>query len=89
MKNALLICGLILCSVAGAVTNEIVQCWAVTKSGNRCKRRAVVNERYCKQHSATRTSSTQPDRCRSMTTNGVRCAEKPVLNRAYCQQHLK
>ena len=30
-----------------------VQCLAQTKSGNRCKRRAVCGERYCRQHSAT------------------------------------
>ena len=37
-------------------TNDVVavaqrvQCQSVTKSGNRCKRRAVREERFCRQH---------------------------------------
>ena len=26
------------------------RCEAITKSGNRCKRKAVAGERYCRQH---------------------------------------
>jgi len=78
-------------AVGLAATNEVVvsQCWAMTKSGNRCKRRAVPNERYCKQHSADRAPSKVPDRCRSMTTNGVQCSRAPLPNRNYCKEHLK
>ena len=64
------------------------QCWAVTKSGNRCKRRARPNERYCKQHSAS-VSPTKPiTRCRSMTEAGTQCQEKPVEGKCYCSEHL-
>ncbi len=64
------------------------QCWAITKSGNRCKRRARPNERYCKQHSAS-VSPTKPiPRCRSMTEAGTQCQEKTVDGKFYCSKHL-
>jgi len=69
----LLGCGALI--AAEAATNDVIvtQCWAMTKSGNCCKRRAVPNARYCKQHSADRTPSKAVDRCHSMTTNGGQC----------------
>ena len=79
----------VLAAAAVAAANEIAQCWAVTKSGSRCKRRAAPETRYCRQHTADRTSDRQPDRCRSMTTNGVWCSEKPMPGRNYCPQHQK
>ena len=88
MRNVSLKVALLFCSCVLASTNDVVQCWSITKSGNRCKRRAVANERYCKQHAADRTSNKQPNFCRSMTTNGVQCAEKPMTKRNYCQRHL-
>ena len=65
------------------------QCWAVTKSGTRCKRRARPGVRYCKQHSADVTPKKAPERCRSMTENGGQCSEKPVPGKNYCEKHLK
>ena len=66
-----------------------VQCWAQTKSGNRCKRRAVSGERYCRQHSATIAPKKQPEKCRSFTEDGKPCEVKPVEGGIYCKGHLK
>ena len=78
-------------SATGAKTAGDVQCqcWAVTQSGARCKRRARPGARYCKQHSANVTPKKAPERCRSMTENGGQCSEKPVPGRNYCEKHLK
>ena len=78
-------------SATGAKTAGDVQCqcWAVTQSGARCKRRARPGARYCKQHSADVTPKKAPERCRSMTENGGQCSEKPVPGKNYCEKHLK
>lgn len=74
-----------------AETTNVVasQCWAITRSGNRCKRRAIPNARYCRQHSDVRISSKTVERCRSMTTNDVQCREVPLPNSSYCKDHFK
>ena len=66
-----------------------VQCWAQTKSGNRCKRRAVSGERYCRQHSATIAPKKPLEKCRSFTDGGKPCDVKPVEGGIYCKGHLK
>ena len=66
-----------------------VQCLAQTKSGNRCKRRAVSGERYCRQHSATIAPKKQPEKCRSFTDDGKPCDAKPAEGSNYCDGHLK
>ena len=66
-----------------------VQCWAQTKSGNRCKRRAVSGERYCRQHSATIAPKREPEKCRSFAADGKPCEAKPVDGLNYCERHLK
>ena len=66
-----------------------VQCWAQTKSGNRCKRRAVSGERYCRQHSATIAPKKQPEKCHSFTDDGKPCDAKPAEGSNYCEGHLK
>ena len=66
-----------------------VQCWAQTKSGNRCKRRAVSGERYCRQHSATIAPKKSLEKCRSFTDGGKPCEAKPVEGCNYCERHLK
>lgn len=38
---------------SASVGKEQCQCWAVTRSGNRCKRRARPGERYCRQHATS------------------------------------
>ncbi len=88
MKKAVLSLLLLTPFVSLAATNDVSQCWAATQSGNRCKRRAAVGMRYCRQHAASHEPKTAPDRCRSMTTNGVRCAEAPLPKRNYCQKHM-
>ena len=65
------------------------RCWAVTKSGNRCKRRAVSGCRYCKQHSADRAPKRNVSQCRSMTTNDVQCSNASMPNKSYCKEHVK
>lgn len=89
MKTAFLTIALILGVCALAATNEVAQCWAVTKSGSRCKRRAAPQARYCRQHTADREQKDTPTQCGSMATNCVRCAERPAPSRSYCPQHLK
>ena len=66
-----------------------VQCWAQTKSGNRCKRRAVCGERYCRQHSSTFAPTKHLEKCRSFAEDGKPCEAKPVDGRNYCERHLK
>ena len=68
--------------------NNRVQCWAVTKSGNRCKRRAAAGKRYCHQHASNVTPKNPPDRCRSMTDAGNQCGEKPIEGKSYCERHM-
>ena len=72
----------------GNTKNPPQQCWSVTQSGNRCKRRAAPGERYCRQHAASAVPSKPVVRCRSMTPEGIQCAEKPVEGKRYCQKHL-
>lgn len=67
---------------------ERVQCRAVTKSGNRCKRRAAVGKHYCHQHAADIQPKRPEMRCRSMTEDGKRCEEKPVEGKSYCEKHM-
>lgn len=73
-------------SAASAESGQC-KCWAVTQSGNRCKRRARPGERYCRQHAAPVVPKATPDRCRSMTGKGERCGEKPVTGSNYCPRH--
>jgi len=77
--------------VSEAATNAVekVQCFAQTQSGTRCKRRAVPNERYCRQHSSSAAPKKAPDKCRSFTADGKPCESKPVDGKNYCEKHLK
>ena len=68
---------------------ERVQCWAQTKSGTRCKRRAAPGGRYCRPHAAELAPKSAPEKCRSFTEDGRPCAAKPVERRNYCEKHLK
>ena len=65
----------------------VSQCWAMTQSGNRCKRRARPGERYCKQHSSQKPTAKNGERCRSMTEDGKQCEEKSAPGRRYCKKH--
>ena len=79
---------LVLSVAVVAATNGVAQCWAVTKSGSRCKRRAAPETRYCRQHAATRELKDTPPQCGSMTTSGVPCRLPPLPNRRYCAEHM-
>lgn len=72
----------------GPEKKEQCQCWAVTKSGSRCTRRARPNERYCKQHSSSAATKKQPERCMSMTEKGKQCGNRPAEGKRYCSRHL-
>ena len=72
-----------------AIEKDVLRCWAVTQSGNRCKRRAALECRYCKQHSAERIQKRKFSRCRSILTNEVQCSNAPLPSKNYCQKHLK
>lgn len=67
---------------------ERVQCWAMTKSGNRCKRRAEAGKRYCHQHASDVKPKKSPECCRSMTEDGKQCESKPVNGNNYCEKHM-
>ena len=93
MKRALLLLALSLSMVgfsgeSEAPKQERTQCWAVTKSGNRCKRRAPSGKRYCHQHASTVNSKAEQKRCRSMTEAGKRCESTPVEGKNYCEKHM-
>ena len=68
---------------------SVNQCWACTKSGNRCKRRAAIGERYCKQHSASAQLRNTSGKCCSMTSEGKRCKNMTLPSKNYCADHLK
>ena len=64
------------------------QCWTMTQSGNRCKRRAQQGFRYCTQHSSSVKPAKPVERCRSMTEDGKQCESKPVKGQRYCEKHM-
>ena len=95
MKRTILLLALSLSAVGWAEDAEVpkqererVQCWAVTKSGNRCKRRAAAGKRYCRQHAAEVKPQKRPERCRSMTEDGKQCESKPLEGKSYCEKHI-
>lgn len=96
MKKILSICVLLISFIvpAGEVETDNTrekdkqsQCWSITKSGNRCKRRARPDDRYCRQHSSSLASSRPIERCRSMTDSGSQCKDKPLKGKSYCAKH--
>ena len=55
MKKLLLLLALAMPVVLGAeeeqaAPQEAARCEAITKAGTRCKRKAAVGRKYCKQH---------------------------------------
>lgn len=68
---------------------ERTQCWAMTQSGNRCKRRAAAGKRYCHQHAADVKPKKEPARCRSIAEDGKQCEAKPVEGKSYCEKHME
>ena len=64
------------------------QCHSVTKSGNRCKRKAAPSQLYCKQHAASTTVKQAPASCCYLDDAGVRCKAKALDGKRYCAKHL-
>ena len=93
MKRAILMLALSLSMIgwteeSEAPKQEKAQCWAMTKSGNRCKRRAAAGKRYCHQHASDVKPKKSPECCRSMTEDGKQCEAKSVNGKNYCAKHM-
>ena len=95
MKHAILLMALSLSMFACAENRETpqrekerVQCQAITKSGNRCKRRAAPGKCYCRQHASDVAPKTPAKRCRAMTEDGKQCESKPLEGKNYCEKHM-
>jgi len=99
MKIPILILSLVLSAFAWAEpivasTNAISnvraswQCHSVTKSGNRCKRKAAPNQLYCRQHAASTAVKQHPASCCYLDDADVRCKAKAMDGKRYCTQHL-
>ena len=69
------------------VASERCQCHSVTKSGNRCKRKAVPQKLYCRQHSANTQTSGKGDCCCYISDAGVRCTRRTSQDIRYCTNH--
>lgn len=66
-----------------------VQCHSVTKSGNRCKRKAPPGKMFCRQHSAPLPSTTTPVTCSHVSDDGKRCTATAVQGSRFCPQHAE
>ncbi len=66
-----------------------VQCHSVTKSGNRCKRKAPPGKMYCRQHSAPLPSTTTPVTCSHVSDDGKRCTATAAQGSWFCSQHTE
>ena len=64
------------------------QCHSVTKSGNRCKRKAAQTQLYCRQHAASTAVKKPPPSCCYLDDAGVRCKAKALDGKRYCAKHL-
>ena len=69
------------------INPERGQCHSVTKSGNRCKRKAVPQKLYCRQHSANTQTSSKGDCCCYISDAGVRCTRRTSQDIRYCTNH--
>ena len=64
------------------------RCHSVTKSGNRCKRKAAPNQLYCRQHAASTAVKQTPASCCYLDDAEVRCKAKALDGKRYCVKHL-
>ena len=70
-----------------AAVVQRVQCHSVTKSGNKCKRKAVPGKLYCRQHAA-QTPIAKPSRtCAYISGDGKRCTASAVSGSRFCSKH--
>lgn len=70
-----------------AAVVQRVQCHSVTKSGNRCKRKAAPGKLYCRQHAAQALATKPSDTCSYIFDDGKRCSETPVTGSRFCVKH--
>ena len=70
-----------------AVVAQRVQCHSVTKSGNRCKRKATPGKRYCRQHAAQSPAAKPSGTCAYISDEGKRCTASAVSGSRFCASH--
>jgi hypothetical protein len=64
-----------------------VQCHSVTRSGNRCKRKAAPAKLYCRQHAAQSSAAKPSDACAYISDDGKRCAASASSGSRFCAKH--
>lgn len=64
-----------------------VQCHSVTKSGNRCKRKAAAGKLYCRQHAAQPPTDKSSGTCAHISDDGKRCEASAVSSSRFCSKH--
>jgi hypothetical protein len=74
-------------------TNDVVavaqrvQCHSVTKSGNRCKRKAAPGKLYCRQHAAQSPAAKPSETCAYISDDGKRCTVSAASGSRFCAKH--
>ena len=64
-----------------------VQCHSVTKSGNRCKRKAPAGKIYCRQHAAPSSAAKPTENCAYISDDGKRCVAPVAPGSRFCAAH--
>ena len=70
-----------------AAVAQRVQCHSVTKSGNRCKRKAATGKLYCRQHAAQSPSAKPSETCAYISDDGKRCTASAASGSRFCAKH--
>ena len=70
-----------------AAVEQRVQCHSVTKSGNRCKRKAAAGKLYCRQHAAQPPTDKSSGTCAHISDDGKRCEASAVSSSRFCSKH--
>ena len=70
-----------------AAVMQRVQCHSVTKSGNRCKRKAAPGKLYCRQHAAQLPAAKSSGACAYISDDGKRCTASAVPGDRFCSKH--
>ena len=70
-----------------AAVAQRVQCHSVTKSGNRCKRKAAPGKLYCRQHAAQSSTAKSAETCAYISDDGKRCAASAASGSRFCAKH--
>ena len=70
-----------------AAVAQRVQCHSITKSGNRCKRKAAPGKLYCRQHAAQSSAAKPAETCAYISDDGKRCAASAASGSRFCSKH--